>query len=499
MPTVLIVEDDQTLRYSLRVDLGDQGWTCVEASTVAEAERALDSVEPDLVLLDLHLAGGDGMHVLDTIRKDAPEVGVVMMTAFGSVDSAVDAMKRGADEYLQKPVSLDELRVITERLLARKQMQKKLNLYERLNDGLSEAEPEPLGESPAWRVVLETARKMAEVPDRLGETLPVILLCAETGAGKGVIARYIHDHGAAADAPFVHVNCSALAASLIEDELFGHEAGAYTDAKGTRHGLFEISDGGTIFLDEIGDMPLELQAKLLLVVEQGVFRRLGSSRERRVNARIIAATNQDLHQRAEDGLFRRDLLFRLNALSINLPTLRERGEDALLIADKTLERLSTQFRRPALRLSPSARDAILRYSWPGNVRELLNVLQRAVLLSETSTLDASDLRLTDSMHPGSLSTDPSSDASDDDHSRHDGAGPLHPEGLYFDFANEICTLEAVERQLVQQAMEHCNGNLSRAARLLGLSRSSLRLRLSRHNIEWVTVARSASSGSSDDE
>jgi transcriptional regulator with GAF, ATPase, and Fis domain len=301
-----------------------------------------------------------------------------------------------------------------------------------------------------------------------GGALPTILLMGETGTGKGLMARHIHESGEDGKRlPFVHVNCSALPPSLVEAELFGHEKGAFTDAKSTREGLFEIADGGTIFLDEIGDMPLDLQAKILTVVEEGVFRRVGGSRDRTVCARIIAATNQDLERRVEEGAFRRDLLYRLNAFTIVLPPLRERERDGLLLFETMLDRFCTEYGRPTARLDEAAREAVVAHAWPGNVRELINTAQRVAMLCEGEVVGADALAL-GAMRERAPHGVP-----------HAGAAPGE---LVFDFEHGVHTAEEVERRLMVQALEHTRGNVSQAAKLIGMQRSSFRYRMDRFGL-----------------
>jgi transcriptional regulator with GAF, ATPase, and Fis domain len=329
------------------------------------------------------------------------------------------------------------------------------------------------------------------------------LLSGETGVGKGVLARYIHTRsieaarrvGAApvsGEPPFVHVNASALPANLIEGELFGHERGAFTDAREAKPGLFEMADGGTIFLDEIGEMPLELQAKLLLVVETGMLRRLGGRKEKRVRVRVVAASNLDLEHQVELGKFRRDLLYRLNAFTIRIPALRERAGDARLIAGVLLERTARRYGRPGMSFTPAAVEAIERHSWPGNVRELTNAVQRAVMMASSPLIEPGDLMLE------------SSEADDDSHAHHHALVPMglarghagnngHGQaaspagGIRFDFTSGPHTAEEVEKLLMMQALEFTSGNVSRAAKLIGMQRSSFRYRIDRYNLSQYVL------------
>ncbi|NOG54986.1 MAG: sigma-54-dependent Fis family transcriptional regulator [Planctomycetes bacterium] len=342
MAKIVIIEDEENLRFSIAKRLQKAGHTTVESDTVEEALDLIEKDEPDAILTDINLAGKlNGLDLVRTVRENGFGGSVIVMTAYGSIENAIEAIKDGADEYLPKPISLEEVCLVLDRSLGNHKVRNQLTLYQRLARSKSK-ERSLLGESPAWQDVVSLAQRMAHLPVASGNELSAILLMGETGVGKGRLARYIHDNCPDPSAPFVHVNCSALPPTLIESELFGHQKGAFTDARETRQGLFELADGGTIFLDEIGDMPLEPQSKLLIVVEQGVYRRIGATSERKANARIIAATNADLMNRVEDGTFRRDLFYRLNPLTISIPSLRERGDDAVILAKHLLASASAQ-------------------------------------------------------------------------------------------------------------------------------------------------------------
>lgn len=473
MARILLLEDEETLRYSVRRALEREGHAVEDFDRVSEAMGHTQRAEVDAVLTDVNLAGGDdGIEFAKSLRSQGFERPIVVMTGYGSIEQAVDAMKHGVDDYLQKPVVLEELSLLIRRLLDASELRSRVRLYERM-DRARAAEQAALGESEPWRRALELAGRLAHLPipekPGSGETLPTVLILGETGTGKGVLARHIHDQAqrTGQETPFVHVNCTALPPTLIESELFGHEKGAFTDAKSARQGLFEMAGGGTIFLDEIGDMPLDLQAKILTVVEEGRYRRVGGSKEQTVRARIIAATNAELEERVEAGAFRADLYYRLNAFTVRIPPLRERGDDACVIAEAMLERLSRQYGREALSLSPEAQEAIRSHRWPGNVRELINVLQRAALMASGDEIGESELGI------GGASGQ---------------AKPAAMEGatadtIRFDFGSGDCTAENVERALIVQALEHTGGNVSKASRLLGMQRSSLRYRIDRFGLE----------------
>ncbi len=472
MASILIVEDEPGLRSSIKQSLEMDGHRCDAADCLRAAYANLARTEYDAVITDLNLVGESGMDLIRKVRSEGFEGLVVVVTAYGTVETAVEAVRSGADEFIQKPIRLEELSVVIARGLENRRVRGQLALQERLNRVASGA-TEILGSSEAWKRTLSLASRYAglKVPDpgKIGE-LPTILLLGETGSGKGVIARYIHesDSSGAGSKPFVHVNCAALPASLIESELFGHEKGAFTDARAARPGLFELAEGGTIFLDEIGELPVEMQAKLLTVVERGQFRRIGGSKERAVRARIVAATNQDLDERAKAGTFRADLLFRLNALTVRIAPLRERGDDAIIIAQAVLKRAGEQSRSGALRFSPEAVEAIRACSWPGNVRELMNAVRRAAILADDDEIGPEHLGLSgEGVRAAGFTHESAGDSA---------AGP-------FDFSRGPVTFDSVERQLIIEAVRHARGNVSLAAKLIGLNRGALRYRIERLGLE----------------
>jgi DNA-binding NtrC family response regulator len=499
---ILIVEDEANLRFSIRQTLRRAGHEVAEEESVSGAWEETRRADFDAVLTDINLGGDDGIDLVRRLREDGFDGAIVVMTAYGTIESAVGAMKVGADDYLQKPLSLEELVILIDRLLEHKKLRRRLSLYQRLESTHQTAQG-MVGDSPAWKETLRLAERLASAPvaggargkdngSVSGGALPTILILGETGTGKGLLARFIHQqavkgHGGRADeAPFVHVNCSALPPSLVESELFGHEKGAFTDAKASRAGLFEMAEGGTIFLDEIGDMPLELQAKILTIVEEGLFRRVGGSRDKRISARIITATNQPLEERVDQGKFRRDLLYRLNALTIRIPPLRERADDAVLIAQAMLERFAREYGRAAPRLLEDARAAIRAYPWPGNVRELINTAQRLAMLSERAEIGAAELGLPAPAMTARRATLAATNGVPNRDPRL-GAPAPHPaaahNGLVFDFEQGTHKAEDVERELIIQALRRTRGNVSKAAKLIGMQRSSLRYRIDRFGLQ----------------
>ena len=485
MARILTIEDEENLRFSITRTLGRAGHDAHEADGIASAQQHLKDNGFDVVLTDVNLNGDNGIDLVRRLRDDGFDGAIVVMTAFGTIENAVTAMKQGADDYLQKPLILEELVLLVDRLMEQRRLRTRLRLYQRM-ERAEARDPEVLGESSAWRQVIELADRLATLPvpanpgdmaGVAGSALPTILLIGDTGTGKGVLARYIHRRGEeplvgeGGDGPFVHINCSALPPTLVESELFGHEKGAFTDAREAREGLFEMADGGTVFLDEIGDMPTDLQAKLLTVLERGVFRRVGGKRDRYVRARIIAASNQDLDKAVEEKRFRRDLLYRLNAFTVRIPPLRERGEDAVQMAEAMLERFAREYGRQPLYLTDDARRAIRDHSWPGNVRELVNVMQRVAMLGEGSRVGATSLGLAPAASRAPTQLDIPTDPG--------GAGSH----IRFDFSNGTHTAEEVEKELIVQALHETHGNVSRAAKLIGMQRSSFRYRIERFDLE----------------
>ncbi len=514
MARILIIEDEDNLRFTIRKALSKSGHEPHEASTLTAARGLIAAHNFDLVLTDVSLGSENGLDLVKELRGEGFDGVIVVMTAFSSVQTAVSAMRLGADDYLQKPLSLEELSLQAEKWLEHRRLAQRVRLYERIEE-TREKDHEALGESAAWKATMSMVHRVAAVPlgvdagagAATNQPLPCILLMGETGAGKGVLARSIHaraeslasSEGKRTAAPFVHVNCSALPANLVEGELFGHEKGAFTDAREARAGLFEMADGGTIFLDEISEMPLDLQSKLLLVVESGRFRRVGGTRERSVRVRVIAASNQDLERRAAAGQFRRDLLYRLNAFTVRIPALRDRGQDSLLIGDAMLERLARQYGRGRMHLGESARAAILAHAWPGNVRELVNAVQRAVMMCDGVEVSAEDLGLAGTLNEGFArehDADLHETFAEGGMSRSESEGG-HPavatsaavsaSPLVFDFVKGVHTAGAVEKELVMQALRFTHGNVSRAARLIGMQRSSLRYRIDRYRLENFVV------------
>jgi two-component system response regulator AtoC len=455
--TVLIVDDERTLARAVRAFLIESGYDAEVAPDAEQALGMLETLRPDVVFSDLRLPGLNGVELLRRIREFDPSIAVVIMTAYGTIEGAVEAVKLGAFDYLKKPVDLEELKLLADRAREHSQLQLELS-YHRRRAASDVPFGAVLGESPAMRAVLEQAREIAT----LDETPPVLVI-GETGTGKGLVARTIHAGSRRASKPFIEVNCTALPATLMEAELFGHERGAFTDAKESRMGLFEAAEGGFLFLDEVGDVELSLQGKLLKAVEERTVRRVGGIRDRKIDVRILAATHRDLERESQRERFRRDLYFRLAVILLRLPPLRERGEDVLTLAQHFLRRFSAKYGKQAERLDPRARDRLLSYPWPGNVRELSHVVERAVLWSKGPMLDVEHLAL--EVPPDQAQPGPDTAA---------GLPTNRPAGM---------ELEQWERSLIEQALRESDGNQTRAAQRLGISRDTLRYRLKKYGIQ----------------
>ena len=461
--SILIVDDERTLARAIKAYLEEAGY---EAELAGDAESALPllaSLRPDVVITDVRLPGMDGITLLSKIREFDPAISVIVMTAHGSIEGAVAAVKLGAFDYLKKPLDLEELKLLADRARETSALKQELSYY-RKGMGRDVSFAEVVGESKVIRDVLDRARQIAA----LDETPPV-LITGETGTGKGLVARTIHNTGPRASKPFIDVNCTALPANLMEAELFGYERGAFTDAKESKLGLFEAAEGGFLFLDEIGDVELSLQGKLLKAIEERVVRRVGGVRDRKIDVRILEATNRNLEVESARDHFRKDLYFRLAVILLHLPPLRERGNDVLLLADHYLKRFSAKYGRNVRRLDAASRQLLLSYPWPGNVRELSHVIERAVLWSQGPELTPEHLSLT---QPGGAASPPA-EGQIPAPVETKAEAPRAPEGL---------SLDQWEKSLLEQALRDTGGNQTKAAQRLGISRDTLRYRMKKHGI-----------------
>jgi two-component system response regulator AtoC len=448
---ILVVDDERLIRWSLEQQLQRDGYAVQSAETGAEALRQVQADPPDLVLLDVRLPDTDGVDLLEKLRAVDPECLVIMMTAHGGVESAVRAMKLGAQDYVSKPFDMEELKLAIRKALETRSLRRDVDRFQ-MEAAHGSAMDDLIGVSQAMADLRNLIVRIAQ------SDATTVLLQGESGTGKDLVARVIHFVSQRARAPFLAVNCVALPEQLLESELLGHERGAFTDARALKKGLFEQADGGTVYLDEIGDMRLDLQGKLLRLIEEKVFRRIGGVRDIKVDVRIIAATNRDLVQALEVGQFRKDLYYRLKVFPVWLAPLRERPEDILPLTRHFILRFCREMRRDPIELHPDAQARILRYAWPGNVRELRNVLERAIILAPGKEVTVEHLPPEMGESAGARAEDTAKAAS----------MSLPTEGL---------RLEEVERDLVRQALESTGGNQVRAARLLGISRDALRNRM----------------------
>ncbi len=443
---VLIVEDEKLIRWSLRQKLEAADYVVSEAENGADAIALVEGEYYDLILLDYKLPDMTGLDILRRIRERDSDVVVIMMTAYSSIESAVDAIKLGAYDYVSKPFDMDVLVRIAAKGLETTKLRREVRELRRHLKHEFDID-RIIGQHKCMIEMFDTIDRVAQ------SGASTIFLRGDSGTGKDLVARVIHYNSDRAPRPFVNITCTALSETLLESELFGHEKGAFTDAKSTKKGLFELADGGTLFLDEVGDMPIGLQAKLLRFLEERKFRRVGGTQEISVDVRVIAATNRAIETAIEQGRFREDLMFRLNVIPIYLPPLRERGDDVRILAQHFAAQFAKEFRKPVRQVDESAMKKLLGYSWPGNVRELRNVLERAVLLSRDEVISADDIVVGRPEHSHSSGTN----------------GFMLPgDGL---------NLQEFENLMIKQALERTHNNQTQAARLLGLSRDAFRYRM----------------------
>jgi DNA-binding NtrC family response regulator len=449
---ILVVEDEDKLRRVLLLQLESAGF---EADGAATAEQALPlSTVADLIITDLRLPDMDGLELIRQFQSRGVRVPVIVITAHGSVEAAVEAMKMGATDFLQKPFSLDHLTTVVQKVMA---VQSLKDENQRLREQLDQRYQfdNIIGRSAAMREIFHTV-------ERVAPTRATVLLAGESGVGKDMIARAIHHHSPRRNRPFVKINCTALPENLMESELFGYEKGAFTGATASKPGKFEQADNGTAFLDEIGDVPGNIQVKLLRVLQERQFERLGSNLTRNVDVRVVAATNVDLRAALEEGRFREDLYYRLNVVPINIPPLRDRKEDIPFLAIHFVKKLSAELGSVAKEISPAAMDRLVMHSWPGNVRELENTIERSMVLASNEVLQPADIRIEAPRNGPALNNT---------------QAPLLPEGE---------TLEHWEQMMIREALRRANGNKSQAARMLGLTRNALRYRLSQMGLDSPT-------------
>ena len=468
--TILIVDDDSQLADNIRLYLERYDWeTHVEYSAEAGLKK-LKTLHPDILLTDHMMPGMTGIDLIKQVQEIDPQIKIVMLTGEGNLQVAVDAMKAGASDYLGKPVSLAELKVVLDKTLGQAQMEKTLSVYQRRESkGISlEA---IIGESAPTTAVKTKVRQILDAEQLIKDSeLPPILINGETGTGKELLARALHFDGVRKGKPFIEINCASLPNNLLESELFGHEKGAFTDAKESRVGLVEAADGGTLFLDEIGEIDLALQAKLLTLLEQKTVRRIGSVRERKVNIRIISATNQDLEKMVREGRFRSDLYFRLRVITLSTAPLRTTGQDILRIAEFYLQLHARYYGKKNLYFTPAAEQLLLAYTWPGNVRELRNTLEQTVLLANGQAIDVDQISISPNLVSG---------AGVIIERRNIAPGIAQKPQLLERIGTDISD---VNQDLLKKTLEITGWNVSKSAKLLGLTRDMMRYRIEKYGL-----------------
>jgi DNA-binding NtrC family response regulator len=440
--TILVIEDEEKLRRVVGLHLAAAGYDVKAAGTAEEGFKLAG--DAGLILTDLKLPGMDGLELLEKLKGQNSHTPVVVMSAFGTVENAVEAMKRGAVDFLPKPFSLDHLSVVVEKALDVSKLRDE-------NRDLREA----LGQRYQFENIVGHSPEMQEIfatVTRVAPTRATVLLAGESGVGKDMIARAIHEHSPRKGRPFVKINCTAIPENLMESELFGYEKGAFTGANISKPGKFEQADTGTVFLDEIGDVPASIQVKLLRILQEREFERLGSNKTQHTDVRVIAATNVDLRAALEQGTFREDLYYRLNVVPMNIPPLRERKDDIPYLVEHFAKKYGGE-------ISEGALERLMSYHWPGNVRELENVIERSILLAQGPRVEAEDIKI------------------------ETGAGRARPAVSTDAFLPEGMTLDQYEQSIIREALKRADGNKSQAARLLGLTRNALRYRLAQMGIE----------------
>lgn len=454
---VLVVDDDRAVRWTLREALQSWGYSPVEAGTVAEAYEVFDKEEPVVTLLDIDLPDGSGIDVLNEVKKRQPEAVVIMITGNLAIGNSIAALRGGAHDFITKPIHLEELRVTIRNSFETRNLRKEVSQIRRERMSAFSFS-QIIGESPAIKKTIELAKKVAE------SDFTSILLQGESGTGKDLFAKAIHYTSERSDKPFVAINCAAIPSTLIESELFGYEKGAFTDAKARKEGLFEQAEGGTLFLDEIGELELSLQAKLLRVLEEGMFRRVGGLKDLPLDVRVIAASNRDLKKESAENRFRLDLYYRLSVIQIDIPPLRDRGDDVLILSQFYIDKINEKKRskQKVTKLSADVKKIFKKYEFPGNVRELRNIIERCLILEDSDEVTTEYL-------PKDLFAASSVGMS--------------PGDLNFVLPSEGIPLEDVELQLVRQAMDRTHGNLTHAAKLLHVSRDQIRYRLKKSGVD----------------
>ena len=445
---VLVVDDEELIRWSLAEELSAAGYEAITCGSVEEGRQAAKRIDPELIVLDIRLPDGSGTDLLTEFRASDPDVPIVMITGHGNVQTAVEVTRLGATAYIPKPFDLQEMMLVVDRALGDARRQRELRVLRERSSRIGYEEI--IGDSPAMRRVFDLLHRLEDAD------APTVLILGESGTGKDLVARAIHRRSRRADEPFLEIDCTGLSDELIQSELFGHERGSFTDAKVRKLGLFEVAARGTIFLDEIGELSMVTQSKLLRALENRRFKRVGGTVDIDLKARIIAATNRDLSAEVAEGRFRKDLYYRLNVIPVDVPPLKDRVGDIPMLVDHIVRRLARDLGRPVNRVEPAAMKRLDSYEWPGNVRELRNVLERAVILCRTEAITTTDI-------PPEVGVGGAATWS-------------HGEGRFM-LPEQGIDLAGLERDLVLQALERSGGNQSEAARLLGIGRFALRYRM----------------------
>jgi two-component system, NtrC family, response regulator AtoC len=460
--TILIIDDEKTIRWSLAEALNASGYETVDADGAAAGIARFREATPDLVLLDMKLPDGSGLDVLKSVKSEDPGVPVIMMTAYAEVETAVEAMKSGAYDFIAKPYSLEKLRVAISNALENERLRTEI-AYLRSGTTGNAVFKSFIGRSPAMLEIFDKIRKIGQ------SKANTILITGESGSGKELVARAIHSCSHDDARPFMEINCASVPETLLESELFGYEKGAFTDAKTRKKGLAELAEGGTLFLDEIGEMGITLQSRLLRVLENKTFRRVGGVKDLTVNTRIVSATNRDLGQAIKDKVFREDLYYRLKVIPLHIPPLRERREDVPLLVNHFVERFNRELGKQVAPPEPAVMEYLVRYDWPGNVREMRNVIERAMLLEAQDELLVSHL-------PGEIRGHAGGDIP-----------TVRSSAVVVDSFFPM-TLRDVERVQIERTLEQTHGNKSRAAAILGISRQTLREKLKTFHGDEAAVA-----------
>ena len=465
---ILVVDDEKLVCWSLSEMLTEAGFQVETALTGADARAMFESFQPEMVLLDVRLPDANGIELLSEFKSQDEDVVVVMITAYADADSAVNALKIGADDYIGKPFDLDNIKHVVEQSFEKKQLRNEVDHFRRELRKKYDYD-NFIGNSAKIIEVFKMIKVCAQTDAK------IVLILGESGTGKQLVARAIHYHSARADAPFIETNCAAIPENLLENEMFGHEKGAFTDASRKHKGMFESAEGGSVFLDEIGDMPLAMQAKILKIIDSNKFRRLGGDKDIEANVRLITATNQDLQKMVREDKFRGDLYFRLNVMTILIPPLRKRKEDIPSLVNYFIERLNEEYGRSVEGVTPEALDCLSSYDWPGNVRELRNAVERAMMLEEGRMLSHRFFKqqIANNGNGGQTSAQPGV-----------GQGAVAGGG-YITLPPDGISLEDVEKQLIHQAMDRYGGNQTQAAKCLHMSRDTLRYRIKKFGLQDI--------------